>query len=31
MKKRHIALIVALAIVAFSIIPICAQGDLQIR
>jgi subtilase family serine protease len=29
MKKRYIALIVALAIVAFSIIPICAQGDLQ--
>ncbi|MGB7001804.1 MAG: CARDB domain-containing protein [Halobacteriota archaeon] len=29
MKKRHIALIVAVAIVAFGIIPICAQGDLQ--
>ena len=28
MKKRHIALIVAVAIVAFGIIPICAQGDL---
>nr|QNO58269.1 hypothetical protein BFNMBJLP_00003 [Methanosarcinales archaeon ANME-1 ERB7] len=29
MKKRDIALIVAVAIVAFGILPICAQGDLQ--